>query len=199
MSNKGRKKGASGEQSRALLLKIAAEEFAHKGYYETKISTIVKRAGLTQPTFYLYFKSKEAIFQELIDSFRKRLVELTKESRLEPGIDFDSLPAMIANGLTRIFTFFNENHDLTFIGFFHSLEAEEIKKQLALQIRENLVFEMKNGFFQTELDMCLAAEVLVGIIERLTISKLFPGTKTPEELASEIVHLLLNGMLPKSQ
>ena len=39
MSIRGRKKGASGEQSRALILNIAAEEFAHHGYYETKIST----------------------------------------------------------------------------------------------------------------------------------------------------------------
>ncbi|WP_203363202.1 TetR/AcrR family transcriptional regulator [Bacillus sp. REN10] len=198
MSKRGRKKGASGEQSRALLLTIAAEEFAHKGYYETKISTIVQRAGLTQPTFYLYFKSKEALFQELIDSFSQGLVDLTKESRLEPGIDFDSLPARIAKGLTGLFTFFSENPQLTRIGFFNSVEAEEIKKQLALQIRENLMSEVKNGYFQTELDMCLVAEMLIGIIERLTITKLFSGIKTPEELASEIVHLLLNGMLSTS-
>ncbi|PAQ13582.1 TetR family transcriptional regulator [Bacillaceae bacterium SAOS 7] len=199
MSKRGRKKGASGEQSRALLLTIAAEEFAHKGYYETKISTIVQKAGLTQPTFYLYFKSKEAIFQELIDSFSKGLVDLTKESRLEPGIDFDSLPLRITKGLTGIFTFFAENQHLTRIGFFNSLEAEEIKKQLALQIRENLMSEVNNGYFQAELDTCLVAEMLIGIIERLTLTKLFPGIKEPEELASEIVHLLLNGMLPKSE
>ena len=99
MSNRGRKKGASGEQSRALLLTIAAEEFAQKGYYETKISTLVQRAGLTQPTFYLYFKSKEAIFQELIDSFIKGLSDLTTVSRLETGIDFNSLPLRITKGL----------------------------------------------------------------------------------------------------
>jgi TetR/AcrR family transcriptional regulator, fatty acid metabolism regulator protein len=198
MCKRGRKKGAIGEQSRALLLTIAAEEFAQNGYYETKVSTIVQKAGLTQPTFYLYFKSKEAIFQELIDSFRKRLVKLTKDSRLAPGINPDSLSTMISKGLTGIFTFFNENQNLTLIGFFHSSESKEIKKQLALQIRENLMFEVDKGFFQTELDMDLVSDILIGIIERLTITKLFPGIKTPEQLSSEIVHLLLNGMLPKS-
>lgn len=54
-----------------------------------------------------------------------------------------------------------------------------------------------NGYFQAELDTYLVAKVLIGIIERLTLTKLFLGVKTPEELASEIVHLLLNGMLPK--
>jgi AcrR family transcriptional regulator len=199
MSNRGRKKGASGEQSRALLLTIAAEEFAHNGYYETKISTLVQRAGLTQPTFYLYFKSKEAVFQELIDSFIKGLSDLTNESRLEPGIDFNSLPLRITKGLTGVLTFFYENQNLTRIGFFNSLEAEEIKKQLALQIRDNLISEVNNGYFQSEMDMSLIAEILVGAIERLTLTKLFPGIKEPEEIASEIVHLFLNGMLSKSE
>ena len=199
MSNRGRKKGASGEQSRALLLTIAAEEFAQKGYYETKISTLVQRAGLTQPTFYLYFKSKEAIFQELIDSFIKGLSDLTTESRLEPGIDFNSLPLRITKGLSGIFTFFSENQNLTRIGFFNSLESEEIKKQLALQIRDNLISEVNNGYFQTEMDMSLVAEILIGAIERLTLTKLFPGIKEPEEIASEIVHLFLKGMLSKSE
>ena len=199
MSNRGRKKGASGEQSRALLLTIAAEEFAQKGYYETKISTLVQRAGLTQPTFYLYFKSKEAIFQELIDSFIKGLSDLTTESRLEPGIDFNSLPLRITKGLSGIFTFFSENQNLTRIGFFNSLESEEIKKQLALQIRDNLISEVNNGYFQSEMDMSLVAEILIGAIERLTLTKLFPGIKEPEEIASEIVHLFLKGMLSKSE
>ena len=118
MSKRGRKKGAIGEQSRALLLNIAAEEFANHGYYETKISTLVKRAGLTQPTFYLYFKSKEAIYQELIDLFIQGLSNLTNESRLEPGIDFNSLPLRITKGLTGVLTFFSENQNLTRIGFF---------------------------------------------------------------------------------
>ncbi len=199
MSNRGRKKGASGDQSRALLLTIAAEEFAQKGYYETKISTLVQRAGLTQPTFYLYFKSKEAIFQELIDSFIKGLSDLTTESRLEPGIDFNSLPLRITKGLSGIFTFFSENQNLTRIGFFNSLQSEEIKKQLALQIRDNLISEVNNGYFQSEMDMSLVAEILIGAIERLTLTKLFPGIKEPEEMASEIVHLFLNGMLSKSE
>lgn len=194
MSKRGRKKGASGEQSRALLFNIAAEEFANNGFFETKISTIVKRAGVTQPTFYLYFKSKEGIYQELIDSFIKGLVNLTNESRLEPGINFSSLPKRISEGLTGVLTFFYENQNLTRIAFFNSLEAEEIKKQLAIQIRENLISEVNNGYFKTEMDMGLVAEILVGAIERLTITQLFPALKEPEEIASVITHLFLNGL-----
>ena len=195
MGQRGRKKGASGEQSRALLLKIAADEFAQKGYYETKVSSIVKRANLTQPTFYLYFQSKEAIFRELVDVFRLNLFEYTKKSRLEPGIDSQSVPETITRGLAAIFMYFVENPNLARIGFFIAPEAEELKTQLATQITDNLVSEQQNKYFRSDIDMSLVAESLVGIIERLTVTQLLQGKKQPEEIANEIVHLFLYGML----
>ncbi|MDM5228541.1 TetR/AcrR family transcriptional regulator [Cytobacillus sp. NJ13] len=198
MGHRGRKKGASGEQSRALLLEIAAEEFAQKGYFHTKISGIVQRAGLTQPSFYLYFESKDAIFQELVDLFRDRLSELTSNSRLESGIDLPALPERITSGLTAIFKFFLENQNLTRIGFFMALDAEETKEILAGQIEDNLLSEQQAGYFREDIDMGTVAESLTGIMERVTLTKLFNGLKTPEDLAKEIAHLFLYGMINKS-
>ncbi|MDF2037533.1 TetR/AcrR family transcriptional regulator [Cytobacillus oceanisediminis] len=198
MGHRGRKKGASGEQSRALLLEIAAEEFAQKGYFHTKISEIVQRAGLTQPSFYLYFESKDAIFQELVELFRDRLSELTSNSRVESGIDLPALPERITSGLSAIFKFFMENQNLTRIGFFMALDAEEFKEILAGQIEANLLSEQQAGYFREDIDMGTVAESLTGIIERLTLTKLFKGFKTPEGLAKEIVHLFLYGMINKA-
>ncbi|PAE25618.1 TetR/AcrR family transcriptional regulator [Bacillus sp. 7894-2] len=198
MGNRGRKRGVSGEQSRALLLEIAAEEFALKGYFLTKISEIVQRAGLTQPSFYLYFESKDAIFQELVDLFRNRLSELTSNSRVESGLDLPALPERITSGLSAIFKFFMENQNLTRIGFFMAPDAVEFKEILAGQIEANLLSEQQAGYFRKDIDMGTVAESLTGVIERLTLTKLFNGLKTPEGLATEIVHLFLYGMINKS-
>ncbi|KMY51636.1 TetR/AcrR family transcriptional regulator [Peribacillus loiseleuriae] len=195
MGQRGREKGASGEESRALLLKIAADEFAQKGYYETKVSTIVKRANLTQPTFYLYFQSKEAIFQELVDAFRQNLFAYTKKSSLEPGIDSHSVPEALTKHLAAIFTYFVENPNLARIGFLIAQEAEELKKQLAAQMTDNLVSGQQNKYYRSNIDMSIVAESLVGIIERLTVTQLLQGKKQPEEIANEIVPLFLYGML----
>ncbi len=198
MGQRGRKKGACGEQSRAMLLEIAAEEFAQKGYFHTKISEIVKRAGLTQPSFYLYFESKDAIFQELVDLFRARLSELTSNSRVESGIDLPALPERITSGLSAIFKFLMDNQNLTRIGFFMAPDAEEFKEILAGQIEANLLSEQQAGYFREDIDMGTVAESLTGIIERVTLTKLFNGLKTPEGLAKEIVQLFLYGMIYKS-
>ncbi|MGM1006905.1 MAG: TetR/AcrR family transcriptional regulator [Bacillota bacterium] len=135
MGHRGRKIGASGEQSRALLLEVAAEEFAQKGYFHTKISDIVKRAGLTQPSFYLYFESKDAIFQELVDLFRRRISELTSKSRVETGVDLSSLPERITTGLTAIFTFFMENQNLTRIGILWLRMPANLRRYLLVKLK----------------------------------------------------------------
>ena len=194
MGKRGRKKGADGKLSRALLLEIAVDEFARNGYHGTKISSIVKRAKLTQPTFYLYFESKEAIFQELVDLFKEKLFSLTKEARLGSGLDINTLPERISQGLANTFIFFVENKSLTQIGFYNSTEAAAIKNQMVLHMVENLQTEVENGYFNPNLDIFLVAECIVGMMERVTITKLFQGEKSPEQLAKEIVELLFYGM-----
>jgi AcrR family transcriptional regulator len=61
-------------QVRENLLSAAVEIFSSKGYSSTRVSDIVQRAGVAQGTFYLYFKNKQAIFEELIDTCFSRLL-----------------------------------------------------------------------------------------------------------------------------
>lgn len=195
MGLRGRKKGANGERSRELLLEIAAEEFAQNGFYETRVSTIVKKAGVTQPTFYLYFTSKEAIFQELIDIFRSKLFELIKQSRLESGLESASIKGVITGRVTSILSFFKENPNITQIGLYIAKESVEIKEELALLIKENLMREQQEGYFMSDVDFYIVSDGLIGIIERLTLTKLLNGLINPEKLATEIVRLFLYGLL----
>lgn len=194
MAQRGRKKGSDGELSRALLLRIAADEFAEHGYYETKISNIVKKANVTQPTFYLYFKSKEAIFQELEGLFRKKLEGLTLESRLEEGLDEQALPERIAGGLIGVFHFFTEHPSLGKIGFYLSPSAADTKAAMAAQIEDNLLSEVEAGYFHQNVDMSIVANGLVGMIDQLTVAKLWTGKNTADELANEMVAIVLNGL-----
>ncbi|MGD6857055.1 TetR/AcrR family transcriptional regulator [Bacillus infantis] len=195
MGNRGRKRGSIGENSKNLLLKIAAEEFAENGYNDSKISTIVKKAGLTQPSFYLYYPSKEAIFHELIKEFQQKLSYLTDASRIEPGVEIPQLQNRIKSGLFAIFSFFHENQMLAKIGFFMNPDAESIKSQMAAQIHHNLLSEQRAGYFREEANMELAAVSLVGAIERLVITQIFTGKKSPDMLAEETVDIFLYGLL----
>lgn len=50
-----------------LILNAAMEVIAEKGYDKTVISDIVKKAGVAQGTFYLYFSSKKALIPAIAD------------------------------------------------------------------------------------------------------------------------------------
>ncbi|PAQ13283.1 TetR family transcriptional regulator [Bacillaceae bacterium SAOS 7] len=198
MAGRGRPKGASGEESRALLLELAAKEFAQYGYHETKVSSIVQKASLSQPTFYLYFKNKEAIFEELESLFRLKMIAFVENSRLEPALELATMKERITHGLKSLLDYLAKNPDLTRIGFYISSKAVEIKRQLITQIKENLDFEVQAGYFRRDLDTQIVAECLMGMIERLTFSQLLSQQKEPAEIANDIVHLLLYGMMDPS-
>lgn len=199
MKKRGRQIGADGEKSRELLLKIAAKQFSLLGFHDTKISAIVKEANVTQPTFYLYFKSKDAIFQELIDLFKVELFTRVGQSRLPSGIDRSGLLQRITRNIALVFQIFQENEHVARIGFFLSADAIKIKEQMAKRIEENLAVEVENGYFDSTIDINLVATAIVGVIEHLTLTKLWAGLKTPEELSKEVTRLFLYGLIRENK
>ncbi|RME28852.1 MAG: TetR/AcrR family transcriptional regulator [Deltaproteobacteria bacterium] len=70
------------ERRRAHLLKSALEVFGEKGYHAATVSDIIKRAGVARGTFYLYFGSKRAVFDQLLDDLFGLLHNCVK--RIDP-------------------------------------------------------------------------------------------------------------------
>lgn len=62
-----------GEKTKARLLEAAEVVFARLGYTEASIVRITEEAGVGQGTFYLYFDSKLAIFEELVEDLNRRV------------------------------------------------------------------------------------------------------------------------------
>jgi TetR/AcrR family transcriptional regulator len=56
------------ERNKALILRAASEEFADKGFAASKTSDIAAKAGLPKPNVYYYFKSKENLYREVLES-----------------------------------------------------------------------------------------------------------------------------------
>ena len=50
-----------------IILAVAFEEFALKGYQNASLSTIVKKIGIAKGSFYRYFSSKKDLFCYLLD------------------------------------------------------------------------------------------------------------------------------------
>lgn len=59
---------------RDSIFRAAADVVGEFGYAEASISRITERAGIAQGTFYLYFESRQALFDELLPNVGQDLV-----------------------------------------------------------------------------------------------------------------------------
>ena len=57
---------ADGRQTADLIVERAAELFAQKGFAGTSIREIAEAAGVTKPTLYYHFGSKEGLVRHII-------------------------------------------------------------------------------------------------------------------------------------
>lgn len=190
------KKTAKGQASQARLLEAAAREFAEKGYHQTKVGDIVRSAQLTQAAFYLYFPSKEAIYTELIRQFQDRLRHLVHEqgARVTP-LPKDLVPDQVRCNLQLLYSFFISNLELAKAVYFDSADAETIRRELSRIIMLNLQNNQLAGHVSSTLQIDVAAESMVGIVDRVTRRWLLTGEKEPEELAAATAEMILRGIL----
>ncbi len=69
----GRPLTKRGEATRRRILEAAEAVFAELGYHEASIVKITERAGVALGTFYLYFDSKQTVFEALVLDLNSRV------------------------------------------------------------------------------------------------------------------------------
>jgi AcrR family transcriptional regulator len=76
---------ARGERTRRKLLEAAEQVFAVLGYHDASIVKITEAAGVGQGTFYLYFTSKKAVFDEVVLDLNARVRHAMTEASAGGG------------------------------------------------------------------------------------------------------------------
>lgn len=186
---RGRKVNSNGERSKQLLLEKAIELFATHGYHETKISDIVKASNLTQPTFYLYFKSKDSMFMDLNEEFKQNVLTIFNED-IEL---FESKQIVaheyISGRILKALTYFYENPNLTKIGLFEAQTADEVKDQIVQKVMKILHNDAKTLQLHTQFEIEMFANSIVGSIERLTYKYILTNEQSPETMTNAIINM----------
>src|SRR5436190_12850967 len=75
----GRPLSRRGLDTRRRLLDAAEHVFGELGFHDASMVKITQTAGVAQGTFYLYFDSKKAIFDELVRDLNQRVRHAMKE------------------------------------------------------------------------------------------------------------------------
>ena len=88
------------ERNKELILRAASEEFADKGFAATKTSDIAAKAGLPKPNVYYYFKSKENLYREVLESIIEPLLAASAPFN-QPSHPSEVLTAYIRSKIPR--------------------------------------------------------------------------------------------------
>jgi AcrR family transcriptional regulator len=113
------------KDKRNRLLCAARKAFAEKGYRKTTVDEIVEKAKVAKGTFYLYFKNKESILNEIISLLEKQYFLLRNDMQKK-----ETVGEKLFTFSKGYFKFLKENKELARIGLFNVDQLDEnIKKQ----------------------------------------------------------------------
>jgi AcrR family transcriptional regulator len=72
------------EEKRLAILQAAFAVVTERGYFETRVDEVARRAGVAKGTVYLYFKDKPAIYIGLVDWLLEQALAITAEVMARP-------------------------------------------------------------------------------------------------------------------
>jgi TetR/AcrR family fatty acid metabolism transcriptional regulator len=193
------KRTSQGEEKRRLILKVATEVFAEKGFNESTISQIAKKAKIAEGGIYVYFKHKEdllfSIPEERMENFLSGLREQLEGMR---GA-LNKLRKLIWYHLH----FYEQNRDYTLILLqnirlnprFASTQAYQLIREFSEMVVQIIEEGKKEGSIQAGIDARLLRDAILGAIEHVTIRGSILG-RLPQlsEAASPIYDFFVSGI-----
>jgi AcrR family transcriptional regulator len=180
-------------QRREQILSAARAVFGDKGYENATISDIVKKAGVAQGTFYLYFESKKAV---VVDLARQPMADMAV--RLQGILSGDESFAEILRKFVQLgFEVGKENPDLCALMHMSDDGGREIERLEAHAEVSQMAVGMFQGFIDSGEAVVMKAEVAAEMFKVIMSGAMRlafatePSIATVEEItrATEIVVL----------
>ena len=190
-------------ERRRELLAVALAVFAERGYHQTRISDIIEAAGVARGTFYLYFPSKHAIFEALLDEVLRRI--RGSVIGVEVGPDAPPLRDQIHTTLVRLLSLVRESPALSRLVLREAigLDAEIDQKLESVygELHRWLAQSLGNGQslgFLAPFDPTLVAWCILGSVERvLRLILERSDAFSVEAMADALLDSHLAGILPR--
>lgn len=193
------------EHRRLEILQAAKHVFADRGFHAASVNEIIKAAGIARGTFYLYFSSKDAVFESILDLAIQEL-----EARII-GVDVDpgaAPPALqLHQNVSRVLQYMLGDRELIKLILNHglrpdaelALRVESFFDHVEERIESSLTQGMSMGLVR-KCDASLAASLILGSIRgalrRLT--KIQDGFDI-QVVATELIDFSLRGVISSAR
>lgn len=178
------------------ILRIAANLFAEKSYHDVTMDEIAQKAGIAKGTIYLYFKSKEKLYLEILeDSYQ--VIEAILEKEIARN---DETPEKLRKILLLIFDFYLKNIDIlkiltrdeTHLIKEHYDFTEHWRLRRINLYKKILEKGEKEGSFRV-VNINLTSLIIFGLVR--SVMFYYEPDKSSEHLAGEVYSVITKGIL----
>lgn len=188
------------DDPRFLLRQHGTRLFGLRGYGSTSVRELVEAAGVTKPTLYYHFGSKEGLFLTLANELLADLDALVQGALREPGGLTDKLERLLLDNVR----FASDNPDAVrfLMTCLHQVEHEQPSIDLmsldATFVRHLggvYAAAMERGELSPHIDLPLAVICFLGIV-RVWGMAAFHGAPIPADFHRTVVRQYLHGISP---
>lgn len=170
------------------ILDAAVIEIAHRGYYNTTVSQIARRAGVADGTIYLYYKNKESI---LVSVFERAMDRFISEGVLKLN-NGNEPEEQIAEVVALHLELVGQDHDLAvilqvelrhsiqFMGMFSRSRLREYFEVIAGIVARG----QASKAFRKDLDPLLSAKLIFGVLDQVATDWILADSNS--KLASRV-------------
>lgn len=187
---------------RQKIIAAACHVFKKKGYHSATISDIIRETDLARGTFYLYFKSKEEIFDSLLTSFYMEALQTINTLDVEKWGKDDFFKQL--NQMSQaLFTVFNKHKDTVRILITTPVLGDDLLSRRIdefMNILKTITSDMVKRGVEAGLlvkhDTALMGEIVVGGMREFTYQWLVHGKydKNMPDKVDEIVRIFMRGV-----
>jgi len=186
----------------AQILAAAFEEFVSNGYAAARVEDIADRVGVTKGTVYVYFETKELLFEEMIRDSSRSFRDIALKARELEGSPLDRLVALIQVVYQQLFDD-RQSREIMRLVISEGPKFPEIVKRHERDFIDPVIAEVdallsegvKAGLFHPQragFAELILAPVLTATVIRLILGDRFDLQR--EDYIRAHIDLLLNGL-----
>ncbi|WP_433773880.1 TetR family transcriptional regulator [Bacillus wiedmannii] len=170
----------------------AIEVFQEKGVEKTKISDIVKLAGIAQGTFYLYFPSKLSVMPAIAEVMVEKMILAVKE-KVQNDAPFSSKVAQVIDAVFNFIAEYREIQALMYAGLAsteHIKEWEAVYEPLYMWLSEFLSKAKEAGEIRDSVHAERTAKLFIALVESTAEQVYLYDHKDDEQVALQKAEVL---------
>jgi TetR/AcrR family fatty acid metabolism transcriptional regulator len=175
------------------------EVIAERGYFNSPVSAIAKRAGVADGTIYLYFKNKDEVLRTAIDTTFGRFYRQVEErfhtlQGPREQLEYIAEVHLKSHQVNRSMAILMQTEMRQSAKFIAEFSHHHLVKYIQM-VREVVRRGQQQGIFRADVSDGVVAHCMFGAIDELLGSAVFTGRAyDAKTTARQVMDVLLNGI-----